>query len=180
MGHITREDRRMAVGFMQKLSTGQAGADDLAELLMIVRTTHPIRCSDKGPWKADSSYRNERWRYFVESNDFTHDVRLYIDGDFADATEFEDYAAWLADKLNSVGAVESDRADEDLSEIVEFLPPPITAAEVKRLREESGEGMMTIKKRLEKERTEIMIAQYTRTPVPALLAHILARMLEDI
>lgn len=66
--------------------------------------------------------------------------------------------------------------DPDLAEL---LPPPISAYEVKRLREESGEGMMTIKTRLEHRRTVQMIRQYVATPVPALLAHILERLLGD-
>jgi len=37
---------------------------------------------------------------FVESDDFAHDVRLYIDGDFADAEQKYNYAKRLAERLN--------------------------------------------------------------------------------
>jgi hypothetical protein len=52
---------------------------------------------DKGPWSAGSGARG----VYVQSDDFEHDVRLYINGDFADAHEKLDYAVWLAERLNS-------------------------------------------------------------------------------
>src|SRR5690606_26291980 len=44
--------------------------------------------------------RNDK-RTFIESDDFTHDVRLYVDGDFADQDEKLAYALGIADQLNA-------------------------------------------------------------------------------
>ena len=52
----------------------------------------------KDEWSANS----EGDEIFVESSDFTHDVRLYIDGDFADNHEKYKYAKAIAKKLNGV------------------------------------------------------------------------------
>ena len=38
---------------------------------------------------------------FLESSDVTHDVRLYIDGDFADDEQKLEYAKKLAERLNN-------------------------------------------------------------------------------
>lgn len=53
---------------------------------------------DKGPWKAAVS----GGKVFVESDDFTHDVRLYVNGDFRDEAQNLAYAERLADQLNSI------------------------------------------------------------------------------
>lgn len=52
---------------------------------------------DKGPWAPGTTGDG---RAFLESDDFEHDVRLYIDGDFADADEKRRYASSLADMMN--------------------------------------------------------------------------------
>lgn len=38
----------------------------------------------------------------MESDDFTHDVRLYVNGDFRDEAQNLAYAEWLATQLNSI------------------------------------------------------------------------------
>lgn len=50
---------------------------------------------DRGPWVWGKAKRG----FYVESRDFTHDVRLYIDGDFADGEQWQ-YAQALAQLLN--------------------------------------------------------------------------------
>ena len=55
---------------------------------------------DKGPWKA-GFVRGEASRVFLESDDFTHDVRLYVDGDFASAEDKLAYAQDIARQLNN-------------------------------------------------------------------------------
>ncbi len=55
---------------------------------------------DKGPWVAEK-FKREGWG--VTSDDFTHDVCLYIGGDFEDDEQKRKYAEWLAAKLNSTG-----------------------------------------------------------------------------
>jgi hypothetical protein len=54
---------------------------------------------DKGPWTAGLNRLDTR--VFVESDDFTHDVRLYVDGNFVSADEKYLYACAIARQLNS-------------------------------------------------------------------------------
>jgi hypothetical protein len=57
---------------------------------------------DKGPWRyrhfPEAQQRDHRC--FVESDDFAHDVRLYISGDFADDEQRAAYGYALAARLN--------------------------------------------------------------------------------
>ena len=57
---------------------------------------------DKGPWtyRTDPKASTHVGRYFVESDDFSHDVRLYINGDFADDDACRAYGEALARTLN--------------------------------------------------------------------------------
>ena len=54
---------------------------------------------ERGPWNAG------RWekdgRVFVQSSDFTHDVLLYVDGDFGDDQQKWEYASEIAKRLNA-------------------------------------------------------------------------------
>jgi len=43
---------------------------------------------------------SERGEVFIGSEDFTHDVRLYVNGDFEDIEQQIEYAKTLAEKLN--------------------------------------------------------------------------------
>ena len=54
---------------------------------------------DKGPWEAGADKNHER--VFVQSEDFTHDVRLYVDGDFRNYEERIEYAREIARALNA-------------------------------------------------------------------------------
>lgn len=65
---------------------------------------------DKGPWFAGVT---EDGRHYVESNDFTHDVRLYRDGDFAKGSD-EDigYMSGIAQMLNAAPTLERGADDE--------------------------------------------------------------------
>ena len=53
---------------------------------------------DKGPWKAGCT---DDKRVFVESEDFDHDVRLYVDGDFANLDQKVRYAIGIANQLST-------------------------------------------------------------------------------
>lgn len=53
---------------------------------------------DQGPWAAG---KTDDGRVYVESDDFTHDVRLYVDGDFAGKEERMSYAKQIATRLNA-------------------------------------------------------------------------------
>lgn len=53
---------------------------------------------DVGPWSAGTTNDG---RAFLESSDFTHDVRLYVDGDFAWSGDKLNYAKGIAQQLNT-------------------------------------------------------------------------------
>jgi hypothetical protein len=42
----------------------------------------------------------EDGKVYLEDNDFSHDVRLYVNGDFATPEQHWEYASMLAKKLN--------------------------------------------------------------------------------
>ena len=46
-------------------------------------------------------------RVFLETDDFTHDVRLYINGDFSSKDEEVRYAAMIARKINGTWTSDS-------------------------------------------------------------------------
>lgn len=54
---------------------------------------------DKGPWHHGVTQDGKR--HFVQSEDFRHDTRLYIDGDFAGTNDKERYAKGIATQLNA-------------------------------------------------------------------------------
>lgn len=56
-----------------------------------------MKVDESGHWSA----RQDGPKTFVESDDFTHDVRLYVDGDFATPAEKLSYAAEIARRLNA-------------------------------------------------------------------------------
>lgn len=54
---------------------------------------------DKGPWHAVAEHDNPVTGVWIESDDFAHDVRLYVNGDFADQGQRLAYAKRIADCL---------------------------------------------------------------------------------
>lgn len=62
---------------------------------------------DKGPWRVYVPIGNEPWGVFVESEDFEHDVRLEVTGDFATTSDHILYADWIAGVLNRAGSTSS-------------------------------------------------------------------------
>lgn len=58
-----------------------------------------MQISECGTWHVgiDDSGRH----LYIKSTDFTHDVRLYVDGDFDSRAQHEAYAAEIARRLNS-------------------------------------------------------------------------------
>lgn len=58
-----------------------------------------MEIKERGPWRAGET--KERNQAFVESDDFTHDVRLYVNGDFEDNDQRFAYAEEIARRLNS-------------------------------------------------------------------------------
>lgn len=57
---------------------------------------------ENGPWKAGKEKAFVGHEVFVESEDFTHDVRLIVDGDFEGADERFVYAEEIARRLNTL------------------------------------------------------------------------------
>lgn len=55
---------------------------------------------ERGPWRARITAEVNH-RTFIESDDFTHDVRLYVDGDFGSQEERLEYAEEIANRLNA-------------------------------------------------------------------------------
>ena len=53
---------------------------------------------DKGPWSAGVT--EDMKRVFIQSDDFNHDVRLYVDGDFGGFERKLQYAYELAKFMN--------------------------------------------------------------------------------
>jgi len=51
---------------------------------------------DRGTWTVGETESQE----FIESSDFNHDVRLYLNGDFEDNTQRLNYLKHIADRLN--------------------------------------------------------------------------------
>lgn len=58
-----------------------------------------MEVQERVPWRAGET--KERAQAFIESDDFTHDVRLYVNGDFVDADQRFAYAEEIARRLNS-------------------------------------------------------------------------------
>ena len=74
----------------------------------VVSYTHPVKEQitkenhvwDKGIWTVGQTESQE----FIESSDFNHDVRLYLNGDFEDDTQRLNYLKHIADRLNAIDA----------------------------------------------------------------------------
>lgn len=79
---------------------------------------------DVGPWSAGTTSDG---RAYLESSDFTHDVRLYIDGDFSWPVDKLNYAQGIARQLNAAPvsaepAALPDEVLELLNHIEDVLP----------------------------------------------------------
>jgi hypothetical protein len=60
--------------------------------------------TEKGPWRYQSDPKATDYtkRHFLESDDFTHDARLYITGAFANDAQRRAYGNMMAERLNQV------------------------------------------------------------------------------
>lgn len=65
---------------------------------------------EEGVWTAKMERLHGKAEFFLESDDFTHDVRLLISGDFETDSQAWIYACEIARRLNSVPVV-TDSAD---------------------------------------------------------------------
>lgn len=57
---------------------------------------------EAGTWEAGIT---KDGRVFVESSDFSHDVRLYVDGDFSSPSQKLKYAKLIANRLNKANSL---------------------------------------------------------------------------
>lgn len=74
---------------------------------------------ETGPWEVFSAEDNSR--VGLLSHDFTHDVVLWISGDFADFDERMAYAEEMAKRLNNETRLAAAEAEnEQLRAVVEF------------------------------------------------------------
>ena len=60
-----------------------------------------MQIEERGPWTARQQSDDHIKGVFVESDDFTHDVRLYVNGDFASGEQKLAYAKEIAKRLNA-------------------------------------------------------------------------------
>lgn len=60
----------------------------------------PMRFDDKGPWSVEAHSSDDKQKIIIQSDDFNHDVWLYLSGDFATIEDKIAYAQGLADILN--------------------------------------------------------------------------------
>lgn len=91
------------------------------------------RAFDVGPWYAALGDTQPE-RAYIGSDDFTHDVRLYVNGDFTDLQQRLAYAREVAQRLNERDALaaklaESEAAERSLSEQVKAMDAALAAAE---------------------------------------------------
>lgn len=95
---------------------------------------------DAGPWSVGNNEQDGR--VFVQSDDFKHDVRLYVDGDFSSGDERKGYAEQLASALNGAQpGIGSSSAPGDAQAWPPGLLERVKGAE-KRIRD--GHGLMRV------------------------------------
>ncbi|WP_406611870.1 hypothetical protein [Alcaligenes aquatilis] len=88
---------------------------------------------DKGPWHHGVTQDGKR--HFVQSEDFRHDTRLYIDGDFAGTNDKERYAKGIATQLNAAPvAAQPDLTQQTLDDVMAGIPA--RDAEIEALRKQ--------------------------------------------
>lgn len=63
--------------------------------------------TDKGPWRYhyDAKAIDPIHRYFIESDDSHHDVRLYVNGDFANDEQRQEYGCGITAILNGAAVL---------------------------------------------------------------------------
>jgi hypothetical protein len=97
-----RKDNRIVTG------EGPTDAEALSSIRVRIGMDPDERLADAGPWTAGretpSSRGSEKLRTYLQSEDFTHDVRLYVSGDFACPEDELAYAEGLAARMNAMPA----------------------------------------------------------------------------
>lgn len=70
--------------------------NDTKQKLAEVEREEPV--ADKGPWSVSEDGK------FIQSDDFTHDVRLYVTGDFSGAEQHKKYSQHVSAILNAAAS----------------------------------------------------------------------------
>lgn len=85
---------------------GQNDAEALSSIRARIGMDPQVPLTDAGPWSAGretpSGTDDTDIRTYIQSCDFTHDVRLYVSGDFASAEDGLAYAEALAARMNAM------------------------------------------------------------------------------
>ena len=85
-------------------TTVKASRQAVEEAADLIATRMSQTIQDTGPWRASKESADAVKGVFVESNNFDHDVRLYVNGDFADVDQRFAYARGIANSLNAASA----------------------------------------------------------------------------
>lgn len=173
----TRHDIELAKHFMHTLNDTTPTLEHIANLISLARTTLPSPERDVGPW---SLGKGDDGRFYIESADFTHDVRFYLDGDFAHDQQRLGYLQYVTGSLNAALPPKAPIVKHPNGQPVQWqqgtinhVPPAITAEQVKERRAETGTSMMEAKQQLMDERMALMIDRFRGNPDHALLHEIL-------
>lgn len=85
---------------------GPTDAEALSSIRIRIGMDPDERLADAGPWTAGqetpSSRGTKELRTYLQSEDFTHDVRLYVTGNFAGLDDEFAYAQALAARMNAM------------------------------------------------------------------------------
>lgn len=86
---------------------GETDAEALSSIRSRIGMGPDERLADAGPWVAGRcgprrGDDDADDRVYLQSEDFTHDVRLYVDGDFAGVEDRLAYAEALAARMNGM------------------------------------------------------------------------------
>lgn len=166
-----RHDVALAKQFWHSLQGEQPGLEELVNLVKQARETLPSPGRDVGPWYPGVT---DDGRSFIASDDFTHDVRLYLDGDFSSPAQKRCYLQYLTGLMNAAMPERLEEPKVATIEVTEVIPAPISAEQVKARRTEKGLSVFHAIQQLEDERLAIMIGRYKDDPDHLLLAEILS------
>ena len=166
-----RHDVALAKQFWHSLQGEQPGLEELVNLVKQARETLPSPGRDIGPWHSGVT---DDGRSFIASDDFTHDVRLYLDGDFATPVQKRLYLQYLTGLLNAAMPERLEEPKVAAIEVTEVIPAPVTGEQVQARRREKGISIFHARQELEDERVAIMIGRYKDDPDHLLLAEILS------
>ena len=85
---------------------GASDAEALSSIRIRIGMDPDLHLADAGPWTAGRETGTGRGgrglRTYLQSEDFTHDVRLHVSGDFATTEDEMAYAVSLAERMNAM------------------------------------------------------------------------------